>query len=44
MPVPMVAGNWKMNTNVKEAVQLATSIRGGMVGPKSNAGTGKGFG
>jgi len=32
MPVPMVAGNWKMNTNVKEAVQLATSIRGGMVG------------
>lgn len=32
MPVPMVAGNWKMNTNVKEAVQLVTSIRGGMVG------------
>jgi triosephosphate isomerase len=30
MPVPMVAGNWKMNTSVSEAVQLASSIRDGM--------------
>ena len=32
MPVPMVAGNWKMNTNLSEAVLLAAGIRDGMGG------------
>ncbi|SVC23070.1 uncharacterized protein METZ01_LOCUS275924, partial [marine metagenome] len=27
MPIPIVAGNWKMNTNVAEAVVLAAEIR-----------------
>ncbi len=26
MPVPLVAGNWKMNTTLDEAVQLATDV------------------
>lgn len=30
MPVPMVAGNWKMNTDLSGAVQLAASIRDGI--------------
>ena len=32
MPVPIVAGNWKMNTNLNEAVQLAADICNGMAG------------
>ena len=26
MPVPMIAGNWKMNTTIEEAVKLAKGI------------------
>ena len=33
MPVPMVAGNWKMNTTLDEAVALAGGIRDGIGGP-----------
>ena len=27
MPVPVIAGNWKMNTSVKEGVKLAHDVR-----------------
>ena len=32
MRVPMIAGNWKMNTTVSEAAQLAKEIRRGLAG------------
>ena len=27
MPTPIVAGNWKMNTTIAEAVSLASALR-----------------
>lgn len=30
MPVPLIAGNWKMNTTVAEAVALVKEMRGGL--------------
>ena len=30
MPVPTIAGNWKMNTTVHEATRLATGVRDGL--------------
>ena len=30
MPTPIVAGNWKMNTTLEEAIALATAIRQGL--------------
>lgn len=30
MPTPLVAGNWKMNTTIQEAVALATVLRGAL--------------
>ena len=30
MPVPTIAGNWKMNTTVHEAARLATGVRDGL--------------
>ena len=31
MPTPIIAGNWKMNTNLAGAVELAASIKEGAV-------------
>ena len=30
MRVPMIAGNWKMNTTIGEAVQLISEMRRGL--------------
>ena len=30
MPTPLIIGNWKMNTSVSEAVELASAIRNGL--------------
>lgn len=38
MPRPMVAGNWKMNTTLAEAVQLAAQVRDGAAEKNSLAG------
>ncbi len=32
MPSPIIAGNWKMNTNLSEAVALASGVRNGLAG------------
>ena len=32
MPIPLIAGNWKMNTTVREAGVLAGHLRGSLGG------------